>query len=128
MDDFIKSGDSLETLIHTITSVTNTLSQYGFRLHKWTSNNGYLLNKILESEKASTNQVKILGINWDIESDNLSLRETNKFFIPTKRGVLSVLSSIYDSLGFTAPCILEPKLIVQECWKKNLDWDDTLTV
>ena len=34
MDDFIKSGNSLETLIHTTTSVTNTLSQYGFRLHK----------------------------------------------------------------------------------------------
>ena len=37
MDDFIKSGNSLETLIHVITSVTNTLSQYGFGLHKWIS-------------------------------------------------------------------------------------------
>ena len=95
MDDFIKSGNSLETLIHTITSVTNTPSQYGFRLHKWISNNEYLLNKIPESEKASTNQAKILGINWDIESDDLGLREINKSFIPTKRGVLSVLCSIY---------------------------------
>ena len=112
MDDFIKSGNSLETLIHTITSVTNTLSQYGIRLHKWISNNEYLLNKIPESEKAST---KILGINWDIESNNLSLREINKSFIPTKRGVFSVFCSIYDPLGFIAPCILEPKLIVQEC-------------
>ena len=34
MDDFIKSGNSLEALIHTIISVTNTLSQYGFTLHK----------------------------------------------------------------------------------------------
>ena len=125
MDDFIKSGNSLETLIHTITSVTNTLSQYGFRLHKWIYNE-YLLNKIPESEKTSTNQAKILGINWDIESYNLSLREINKSFIPTKRGMLSVLCSIYDPLGFIAPCILEAKLIVQECWKRNLDWDDPL--
>ena len=29
------------------------------------------INKIRESEKASTNQAKILGINWDIESDIL---------------------------------------------------------
>ena len=125
MDDFIKSGNSLETLIHTITSVTNTLSQYGFRLHKWIYNE-YLLNKIPESEKTSTNQAKILGINWDIESYNLSLREINKSFIPTKRGMLSVLCSIYDPLGFIAPCILEPKPIAQECWKRNLDWDDPL--
>ena len=40
MDDFIKSGNSLEILIHTI---TNTLSQYSFRLHKWISKNEYLL-------------------------------------------------------------------------------------
>ena len=57
----------------------------------------------------------MLGINWDIESDNLGLRVINKSFIPTRRGVLSVLCSIYDPLGFIAPCILEPKLIVQEC-------------
>ena len=121
MDGFIKSGNSLETLIHTITSVTNTLSQYGFKLHKWISNNEYLLNKFTESEKASTNKAKILEINWDTESGNLSLREINKSFIPTKRGVLSVLCSIYDPLGFTARCILEIRLFVQECWKRNLD-------
>ena len=40
--------------------------------------------------------------------------------------MLSVLCSIYDPLGFIAPCILEPKPIVQECWKRNLDWDDLL--
>ena len=78
MDDFIKSGNSLETLINTITSVTNTLSKYGFRLNKWISNNEYLLNKYPESEKASTNEAKILGINWDIESDNPTLRGINK--------------------------------------------------
>ena len=88
MDDFIKSGNSLEALIHTIASVTNTLSQYGFRLHKWISNNEYLLNKIPESEKVSTNQAKMLGINWDIESDNLSLYGINKSFIPTNEEYL----------------------------------------
>ena len=95
-------------------------------MHKWISGNEYLLNKIPESEKPSRNQAKILGINWDIESDDLRLREMNKSFIPTKRGVLSVLCSIYDSLGFIALFILEPKRIVQECWKRNLDWDDPL--
>ena len=109
IDDFIKSGNSSKTLIHTITLVTNTLSQYGFRLYKWIFNE-YLLNKIPESEKASTNLANTLGINWDI----------------TKGEVLSALLSIYDPLGFIATCNLEPKPIVQECWKQNLDWDDPL--
>ena len=116
MDDFIKSRNPLDFLSY------QHSSQYGFRLHKWISYNKYLLNKIPKSEKGSTNHAKILGINWDIESDDLSLCEINISFIPTKRGVLSVLCSIYDPLGFIAPCILEPKLI--ECWKRNLDWED----
>ena len=40
--------------------------------------------------------------------------------------MVSVLCSIYDPLGFIAPCILESKFIAQECWKRNLDWDDPL--
>ena len=113
MDDFIKSENSLETLIHTIVSVTNSLSQFGFRLHKWVANSGDILDSIPESEKLQNiERVKILGINWDTQSDILSLREVNKTFSPTKRGVLSLLCSIYDPLGFVTPCLLEPKLIV----------------
>ena len=37
-----------------------------------------------------------------------------------------MLCSIYDPLSFIAPCILEPRLIVQQFWKRNLDWDDPL--
>ena len=40
--------------------------------------------------------------------------------------MLSVLCSISDPLGFIAPCILKPKLVVQECCEQNLDWDDPL--
>ena len=40
--------------------------------------------------------------------------------------MLRVLCSIYDPLGFIAPSILEPKLIVQEYWNRNSDWDTPL--
>ena len=40
--------------------------------------------------------------------------------------MLGVLCSIYDPLGFIASCILEPRLIVQEYWKRNSDWDTPL--
>ena len=29
-------------------------------------------------------------------------------------------------LSFIAPCFLEPKIVVQEYWKQNLDWDNPL--
>ena len=44
----------------------------------------------------------------------------------TRREVLSVVSSIYDPLGFVAPFVLVAKIIMQDvCWK-NLSCNDVL--
>jgi len=42
----------------------------------------------------------------------------------TRRGLLSVTSSIYDPLGFLAPIILPAKKLLQDICKQRLDWDD----
>ena len=43
---------------------------------------------------------------------------------PTRRGILSVISSIYAPLGFVAPLILPAKAILRDLCRKGLDWDD----
>ena len=32
----------------------------------------------------------------------------------------------FDPLEFVAPCLIEPKLIIQELWERNIDWDQNL--
>ena len=49
-----------------------------------------------------------------------------KTFLNTKSGLLSLLCSIFDLLGIVSPCLIEPKLIIQELWKRKVDWDDEL--
>ena len=44
----------------------------------------------------------------------------------TRRGVLSVLSSIYDPLGFGAPFQLKGKKIMQKLCQQNLKWDEDI--
>ena len=44
----------------------------------------------------------------------------------TKRGLLSALCSAFDPLGFVAPFLIEPKLIIQELWQRNFKWNQTL--
>ena len=41
----------------------------------------------------------------------------------TKRELLSFISSIYDPVGLMAPVTLEPKLIIQDLWRRQIDWD-----
>lgn len=76
-----------------------------------------------------------LGVFWDLETDAFTL----KVFLPekpfTRRGVLSVVNSVYDPLGFAAAVMLEGRKILQqlvhtgERTKENntpLTWDDPL--
>ena len=50
----------------------------------------------------------------------------------TKRGISSIVPSIYDPLGILQPYIIEGKMVLQNAWcykaknEQGLDWDDPL--
>ena len=59
-----------------------------------------------------------------MESDTLGFRIELKDKPLSRRGILSTISSVYDPLGIVSPVILCGKLILQDLWRQNLDWDD----
>ena len=71
-------------------------------------------------------KVNVLGINWDKQKDQLSLRKRNKALSSIKRVILHLICFIYDPLGFVTPSLLKPHLIVQEQWRQKLDWKNVL--
>ena len=42
---------------------------------------------------------------------------------PTERGVLFIVSSLFDSLGFLATLLLSVKILLQEFWRDKIHWD-----
>ena len=104
----------------------------GFRLRKWKTNDPQLRERIgatetivtkpemvrrLEDEEtyaksklecqSGTKGEKVLGVNWNCESDTFHLdlaqiAEKAEGLEPTKRNVLSLLASLFDPLGFVA--------------------------
>ena len=44
----------------------------------------------------------------------------------TRRGILSVISLIYDPLGILSPIVLSAKIILQELCRQHLSWDDPI--
>ncbi|XP_055957968.1 uncharacterized protein LOC126823725 isoform X2 [Patella vulgata] len=44
----------------------------------------------------------------------------------TKRGVISIVSSIFDPCGFLAPFTFRAKCLIQEVWRTGIQWDDKL--
>ncbi|GFQ88257.1 integrase catalytic domain-containing protein [Trichonephila clavata] len=75
----------------------------------------------------------VLGLSWDVISDELSCKLPSNIDCTqgkpvTKRVLLSVINSVYDPIGFTAPALLLPKLLMQEAWRGKIGWDEVLPV
>ena len=45
---------------------------------------------------------------------------------PTRRGILSTISSMYDPLGFISPFVLKGRIILQKLCAERYKWDDQL--
>ncbi|KAK3722273.1 hypothetical protein QZH41_005187 [Actinostola sp. cb2023] len=136
VDDCLKSTDGEERAIKLVNELRSLLAKGGFRLTKWLSNSREVLKSIPESERAGCVKnldldhlpiERALGVHWDVQSDTLGFKITVKDRPATRRGILSVVSSIYDPLGFVSPFILRAKAILQDLCRKKLDWDDVIS-
>ncbi|KAF8763136.1 hypothetical protein HNY73_021348 [Argiope bruennichi] len=81
-------------------------------------------------ERQEDRKVPVLGLLWNLPKDTISLdlkslMKEDKGPI-TKRKILSTVHRIFDPIGFSCPVTLEPKSLLQECWKLGLSWDAEL--
>ena len=69
---------------------------------------------------------RTLGIMWCAESDTFQFRIVIQDRPLTRRGILSIVCSVYDLLRLVAPLILMGKQILQDLCRNNADWDDPI--
>ena len=135
VDDGLKSVETEKDAIDLVRRTVEVCQRRGVRLHKFTSNSETLLKSIPESECAAKNNLltldldeypteRVLGMIWNIKSDSFQYRVNLDKTPNTRRGVLSVTSSIFDPVGWIAPFTLRAKIILQQLCKENPEWDD----
>ena len=69
---------------------------------------------------------RALGVHWNVERDEFVFKIQVKDKPLTRRGLLSIVSSIYDPLGFTAPFVLSAKIVLQDLCRRKMNWDDAI--
>ena len=69
---------------------------------------------------------KVLGVEWNVSTDQFGFSIVVKVRPMTTRGILSVISLVFDPFGFVAPFIHQAKRIRQELCRMNLDWDEPI--
>lgn len=132
VDDLITGCDSEDELQRIQIAISKTLSAGCFNLRKYKSNSSKVLESL--SERSSDTLIisessNALGLGWTSNTDRLHY----SFEIPpsndkiTKRYILSTSFKIFDPLGFVSPCIIIPKLIMQQLWLDKVGWDDVLS-
>nr|CAH7726126.1 unnamed protein product [Callosobruchus chinensis] len=136
VDDMLTGSDNSENAINLAKDVSRVLSEYGFILRKWQSNDPTFLASISDKnlEHSIVNfdseiSTKILGLRWSGQNDRLQyaidlqkLGNEN-----TKRSILSSIARIYDPLGLLAPCISLAKIVMQSLWLEKKDWDELVS-
>ncbi|XP_030834878.1 uncharacterized protein LOC105444169 [Strongylocentrotus purpuratus] len=137
VDDCLVSVEEEDEAIRLASELRTLLQKGGFRLAKWMSSNTRVLQTIPVQDRAK--QVvgldlnfdalpieRALGMIWDVERDSFVYKIQVKDKPLTRRGLLSVVSSVYDPLGYASPFALRGKLILQELTRKKLNWDEPI--
>ena len=136
VDDCLKSVSTTEKAVQLSSQLRELLSRGGFRLTKWISNDRNLIASVPMTERAPSvvnldlddlPTERTLGVQWDMETDSFSFRILNQEKAPTRRGILSVISSMYDPLGFVAPVILHAKSLLQSLCNQKYGWDEEIS-
>ena len=134
VDDCLKSLPTVGEAVALATELRELTQQRGFHLAKWVSNSRELLRSIPDKDRSKNVQSvdldyddipseKALGVLWTVEADQLGFHVNNLDKPATRRGVLSIISSLYDPLGMAAPFILAGKMILQDLCHQKLGWD-----
>lgn len=137
VDDCLKSVAMEDKAVALVRELMTLCASGGFHLTKWVSNSIALLGSISDHERAA--EVKdldlehdelpverALGMQWCTSSDSFRF----KIHLPdkpcTRRGILSVVSSVYDPIVFLAPLLLPIKLILRDLSQEKKGWDEEI--
>ena len=137
VDDGIKSVNSLDEAITLLKNSQELCKLGGFCLHKFVANHPAVIKSLSPKEMAQSvknldltkDEIPVertLGIEWHTNTDEFCFKVKNVKKPNTRRGVLSIVSSLFDPLGMISPFILSGKKILQLLCKKDLGWDDPI--
>lgn len=135
VDDVLSGSDSVDGAVLLREQIANILSSGGFETHKWCSSHPETLQHIpphlVEGPShlhiGDTNVIRTLGIEWNPQEDQFQLAVHEMQTVRAKRGILSEISKLFDPLGLIGPMITAAKLIMQETWRFEQQWDEPLS-
>lgn len=143
VDDLLDSADSEELVLSLANRIRQIHAEGGFIIRNWLSNSSVVM-KTLNGENSQSDKMislleedreKVLGMWWrptqDVFTFSLKYNKTEDAVmrgetIPTKRQMLKLIMSVFDPLGFLSHFLTLPKILMQDVWRSNINWDEAI--
>ena len=117
VDDCLKSVPTTDKAVRLSGQMRELLSRGGFRLTKWISNERNVIATVPVTERAPSvvnldledlPVERTLRVQWAMETDDFNFHIMDGGKAPTRRGILSAVSSI--SMGSSCPSFCQPRV------------------
>ena len=121
VDNYMNTYDSQVDLVSDKIHLDNVMNQASMPLQEWVSNNEHF-NFLYQLAVPITRNA--VGISWNPYTDNMNITVGVKLILEdswsfTKSKILSLVSSVFDPLGWVSPLTVCGKIFLQLCGKKG---------
>lgn len=136
VDDCLKFMPTTDKAARLSGQLRELLLRGGFRLTKWISNDRNVIATVPVMERAPSvvnldledlPVERTLGVQWAMETDTFNFRIMDEGKAPTRIGILSVVSFMYDCLVLVAFIILPAKSLLKNQCKQEYGWDEEIS-
>ncbi|CAB3400769.1 unnamed protein product [Caenorhabditis bovis] len=131
VDNVQLGAESDEEAVQKCREVKQIFAGMRMNLREFVTNSAAVSQQIPEEDRQPKAVVSLLGMVWDTEKDNLSIkfpeRPKGARARPTKRNILAHQASVFDPLGMVAPLATKLKQFFQYVWGQDVEWDQELS-
>ena len=161
VDDWSGGGESTDDAYTMYRQIKSCFAAGNFNLRKWATNSPVLMAQIQSDEEVlkslttehlnntgessyakesiggleeieTPKEHKVLGMNWDTDSDTFVLKLTKvvqfaRNLEPTKRNVLKIAAKLFDPLGLISPVTVLLRMLLQELCAAKYEWDAVIS-
>ena len=137
VDDGLCSVDNENRALNLIQRSIAMCKEGGVELAKFVSSSSHVTKNLVSRDHSLVwSKINIdflapvnessLGVNWNVNDDSFFYSTQTPPEIYTRRKVLSVIASVFDSMGLVSLFFFLGKQILQQACICGLNWDDSL--